>query len=51
MTLNFVMVARTLDFVFMSHMGNHILTGLLPAETLRDTATFHTVIAIQILQI
>ena len=35
MTLNIVLVAMTLAFVWMSHRGTHILTGSLPAETLR----------------
>ena len=35
MTLNFVMVARTLDFVWMSHRVTHKLTDSLPEETLR----------------
>ena len=34
MTLNIVKKTMTLDFVWMSHRGTHILTGSLPVETL-----------------
>ena len=41
MTLNIVMVTRTLDFVWMFHRGTHILhTNLLPAEALREKCSY-----------
>ena len=40
MTLNFVMMVRTLNFVGMSHRGTHILTGSLPEETLREKCPY-----------
>ena len=40
MTLNFVMVTRTLDFVWTSHRSTHILTGSLPEETLHEKCPY-----------
>ena len=40
MTPNFVMVTRTLDFVWMSHRGTHKRTGSLPEETLRKKSPY-----------
>ena len=34
------MVARTLDFVWMSRRGTHILTGSLPEETLHGKCAY-----------
>ena len=40
MTLNFVMVARTLDFVWMFNRGTDKLTGSLPKETLCEKCPY-----------